>query len=186
MRHRLIPLEGSNCLQFQVHIRFTGHVHDHLLDRAAGESPGVNPRVVGRHRGAGAAAKSALTEVEAIKSTLLRSSAPATLRDEARRLELELKTLTELMNGNERRDLYGDTGPVSIGNRIQPARMGTFRSTYGPTTMHRQSLEIAETAFDQVKARLSRVIDSDLPALRAQLDANKVPWTPGRGVPGGD
>ena len=137
-------------------------------------------------RGAGAAVKSALTEVEAIKSTLLRSSAPATLRDEARRIELELKALTELMNGNERRDLYGDTGPVSIGNRIQPARMGTFRSTYGPTTMHRQSLEIAETAFDQVKARLGRVIDSDLPALRAQLDANKVPWTPGRGVPGGD
>jgi hypothetical protein len=137
-------------------------------------------------QGSASAATAALTELGAIKATLLRSSAPASLRDEAHRLELELKTLQEIMNGNARRDLYGDTGPVSINGRIQPALMGTFRSTYGPTPTHVRSIEIAETMFSEVRTRLNQVLDRDLPALRAQLDANDVPWTPGRGVPATD
>ncbi len=60
------------------------------------------------------------------------------------------------MNGNARRDLYGDPGPVSINGRIQPALMGTFRSTYGPTATHLASIEIAESLFTDVKVRLGR------------------------------
>ena len=137
-------------------------------------------------QGAGTAVDAALTEIGAIKSTLLRSAAPASVRDEAQRLELELKAVQEIMTGNARRDLYGDPGPVSINGRIQPALMGTFRSTYGPTATHLASIEIAESLFTDVKVRLGQVLDTDLPALREQLDANGVPWTPGRGVPATD
>ena len=49
-----------------------------------------------------------------------------------------------------------------------------------------RSLEIAETAFAGIEERLERVLRTDLPALRAQLDAQGVPWTPGRGIPGSD
>ena len=133
--------------------------------------------------GAGAAIRDALTETGAIKDTLLRSSAPAALRDEARRIELELKALQETMNGNDRRDNYSDVGPVSISGRISPALMGTFRSTYGPTPTHLRSVEIAESMFEGVKSSLDRLLGSDLPALRDRLNEHGVPWTPGRGVP---
>jgi hypothetical protein len=64
--------------------------------------------------------------------------------------------------------------------------MGNFRSTYGPTPTHVRSLEIAETMFEGVKLRLGKALGSDLPALREQLDAAGVPWTPGRVVPAKD
>jgi hypothetical protein len=137
-------------------------------------------------RGATSAITAGITETGAIKETLLRSSAPAALRDEAQRIELELKALQESIGGNARRDLYGDPGPVSINNRIQPALMGNFRSTYGPTPTHIASLEIAESMFTDVKVRLEKALESDLPALREQLDAAGVPWTPGRVVPAKD
>ena len=121
-----------------------------------------------------------------MKSTLLRSGAPVALRDEARGIELALEALKQQIGGNERRDLYSDVGPISINGRIQPVLLGTFRSTYGPTPTHVQSLQIAEDLFVDVEARLDTILDEQLPALREQLDEQDVPWTPGRGVPDGD
>ena len=40
--------------------------------------------------------------------------------------------------------------------------------------------------FEGVKAEMAQLLETDLPALRAQLDEHGVPWTPGRGVPAGD
>jgi hypothetical protein len=108
------------------------------------------------------------------------------LRDQARAIELELLELQQAIKGNERRDLYQDIGPVPINQRLNVAVMGNFRSTYGPTPTHLASVEIAESQFGDVKARLKRIHDSDLPALREQLNKAGVPWTPGRAVPGED
>jgi hypothetical protein len=58
--------------------------------------------------------------------------------------------------------------------------MGTFRSTYGPTPTHQQSLQIAEQEFALVSARLAEISRQQLPALRLELDQAGVPWTPGR------
>ena len=62
--------------------------------------------------------------------------------------------------------------------------MGTFRSTYGPTTTHKRSVEIAEFEFADIKAGIRRISEVELPALRTALNQAGVPWTPGRGVPG--
>ena len=135
-------------------------------------------------QGAASAIKDDLTETGAIKQTLLRSDAAISLRDTVRALELELMDLQDRVSGNVARDLYGDPGPVSISQRLSAAMMGTFRSSYGPTPTHVRSLEIAMSEFSEVKARLQEIHDTELPALRKQLDEAKVPWTPGRGVPG--
>jgi photosystem II stability/assembly factor-like uncharacterized protein len=134
--------------------------------------------------GAASAIKSSLTETGAIKQTLLRSGAALSLRDSVRALELELMAMQDRINGNVARDLYGDPGPVSISQRLNAAMMGTFRSSYGPTPTHVRSLEIAVSDFSELKARLQEIHDTELPALRRQLDEAGVPWTPGRGVPG--
>jgi photosystem II stability/assembly factor-like uncharacterized protein len=133
--------------------------------------------------GAEAAVTDFLAETAAIKETLLRSQAPASLRDQARTIELELLDIHQKLAGNEARSFYGDEGPVSIKRRLEVAVMGTFRSTYGPTPTHERMVEIAESEFSGVKDRMQRLSDSDLPALRRELDAAGVPWTPGRGVP---
>ena len=62
--------------------------------------------------------------------------------------------------------------------------MGNRLSTYGPTPTHRRQFEIAKDQFAALREQLTQLVDTDLPALEAQLDAAGVPWTPGRGVPG--
>ncbi|MDX1379529.1 MAG: hypothetical protein R3233_00340 [Xanthomonadales bacterium] len=133
--------------------------------------------------GAGAALQQLLTEATAIKDTLLRSTAPQALRDRARALELELLGLQERLSGNETRNLMNEGGPVPIQRRLEVAVLGTFRSTYGPTATHRRSVEIAAEEFTGVKSEIARIDGEALPALRRDLDAAGVPWTPGRAVP---
>ena len=137
-------------------------------------------------KGAGAGIEALLTETAAIRETLLRSRAPDDLRVRSRGIELELLELQQRLEGNETRSLYSEEGPVSIERRLEVAVLGTFRSTYGPTPTHQRSLEIADREFAEVKERLTRIGDTDLPALRRDLDAAGVPWTPGRTVQGPD
>jgi hypothetical protein len=139
-----------------------------------------------RVNGAGAAVQALLTEMGAVKETLMRSAAPLELRDRARAFELELLAMQQTLAGNEARDLYNDLGPVSIKKRVDAARAGTFLSTYGPTPTHIRSVEIAEAQFGEVEARLRQLNEAELPELRNQLDASGVPWTPGRAVPATD
>jgi hypothetical protein len=139
-----------------------------------------------QHKGAVAAVESMLIETTAIKDTLVRAKAPESLRGHARSIELELLEIQQKLSGNEVRYRYNDRGPVSISQRLNAATMGTFRSTYGPTATHSRMLDIAESEFSAVKGRIRQVADTELPALRRQLDEAGVPWTPGRGVPGRD
>jgi len=134
-------------------------------------------------KGAGAAITTLLTETGAIKQALTRSPAPESLRVTARALELELLMLQEKLNGSPTRELYNDIAEVSISSRLQTAITGTFRSTYGPTPTLQRQYEIAAASFEEIRTRLDRIYDTELPALRRQLDAAGVPWTPGRGVP---
>ena len=128
--------------------------------------------------------KTLLTELEAVKQTLLRSGTEGDLRAQARALELRVMDLQLKLSGDERRDLAGDSGPVSVSRRINVAQMGTSFSSYGPTPAHERSLEIAEQEFAGIKAALDKIFDTELPALRKAMDEAGVPWTPGRGVPG--
>jgi photosystem II stability/assembly factor-like uncharacterized protein len=134
--------------------------------------------------GANAAMKALLTELDAIKQTLLRSGTEGELRATARGLELEVMDLQLKLSGDPARDLAGDPGPVSVNRRVNVAQMGTSFSTYGPAPMHERSLEIGEQEFIAIKAALDRVFNTDMPALRKAMDEAGVPWTPGRGVPG--
>jgi len=136
--------------------------------------------------GAESAIKALLAELGAIKQTLLRSAASADLRDKARTLELEAMELQLQLSGDEARDLAGDPGPVSVQQRLNTVRLGTSFSTYGGTQMHQRNLEIAEQVFGSIKTALDRIFATDMPALRKAMDEANVPWTPGRGVPGGD
>ena len=135
--------------------------------------------------GAESAIKALLTELSAIKQTLLRSKASGELRDKARALELEAMKLQLQLAGDEARDLAGDPGPVSVKRRLEVVRFGTSFSTYGATPMHQRNLEIAEQRFSGIQTALERIFDTDMPALRQSMDDAGVPWTPGRGVPAG-
>ncbi|MFT5140605.1 MAG: photosystem II stability/assembly factor-like uncharacterized protein [Lysobacterales bacterium] len=133
-----------------------------------------------------AAANAILAELSAVKETLVRSSAPDSIRGTVNSLEAEARNVLLLLNGDETRDFMGAQGPMSISARGGVAMIGTVLSTYGPTAMHEDNLQMAERAFEGVRSTIDRMVSSDMPALRVQLDAAGVPWTPGRGVSSGE
>jgi hypothetical protein len=134
--------------------------------------------------GALASIEAGLTELTAVKQTLLRSGADGTLGERARALETRLRDAKVVLSGDERMSMAGAQGPVPISQRLSTVQMGTALSTYGPTPAHRRNLEIAEQQFAQIESRLAQIFQQDLPALRQALNEAGVPWTPGRGVPG--
>ncbi len=71
-----------------------------------------------------------------------------------------------------------------ITSRVNSVVGGHWRATYGPTNTHRQQYEIAAAAFTEVYDDLRQLIETDLPALEARLEAAGAPWTPGRALPG--
>jgi photosystem II stability/assembly factor-like uncharacterized protein len=135
-------------------------------------------------KGAVSAIDETATQLEGVREALMRSTAVETdLDGRTRSLERQLVEMRRRIVGDRDRARAGDPGPVSIARRISVAATGNNRSTYGPTATHRLSLEIASEELAALRPELNRVIREEIPALLADLEAAKVPWTPGRGVP---
>ncbi|MDX1503886.1 MAG: hypothetical protein R3325_16125, partial [Thermoanaerobaculia bacterium] len=66
--------------------------------------------------------------------------------------------------------------------RVGVAFLGNFLSTYGPTPTHQRQIEIAAEQYEELREELRQLIEVELPALEADLDAAGVPWTRGRGL----
>lgn len=134
---------------------------------------------------AAAGAAAALDElgqaVDAIKKTLMRSTAPAALYDDANEIGQQAKLLRNSLAASRMREQMGDPGPMSVGERIAFATTDSRRSAYGPTGTDRRNVEIAERLFVEVQRDLDH-LEADFATLKENLDAAGVPWTPGRGV----
>ncbi len=135
-------------------------------------------------------ANARLTEVrrrvEAIREVLIRSTLhdPA-IESQVAGLNAKLVSLDRGLNGDQRRGFANDQGPMSISDRLGVVFLGNFRSTYGPTSTHLRSLEIAREQFAEFRRELSAIASIELPELESALEAAGVPWTPGRAIPGG-
>jgi hypothetical protein len=57
---------------------------------------------------------------------------------------------------------------------------GHWATRQSPTQTQRQSQEVARRELTQVEADLTRLLDEELPAVEAALEAAGAPWTPGR------
>ena len=91
-----------------------------------------------------------------------------------------LAELDVAMNGDKLREARQMAAVPGIAERIGRAVGGMASTTYGPTGTWIEDLTIAEQDFKPWLATLRRVIDTELPAFDAWLDAQGAPWTPGR------
>jgi len=134
--------------------------------------------------GADSAIDETKTRLKAIRESLMNSEVKdSSLDDGVRALEKKLADISYRLSGSTTREFYGDQGPMSVKRRLNVAISGNTGSLYGPTPTHRMSMEIATTQFTALRSELSQLVDVDLNALEAKVDAAGVPWTPGRGVP---
>jgi photosystem II stability/assembly factor-like uncharacterized protein len=134
--------------------------------------------------GANEAAKEAANRIKYIKSTIEKTAGldPALLT-RAREMELRLTDLREVLTGDPTKRKRSEPSMPGITSRINSIVYGVWGTTSAPTATHRKSYDIASQQFAALAGELKQLIETDLVALEADLEAAGAPWTPGRGVP---
>ena len=118
-------------------------------------------------------------ELGAAKMALKRATTEGALYAQAVALQDRLMDQRERLSANETVDIYHAWDEMTVGMRLWHARFAPNANVYGPTPAQRESYRIARAQYDDVVGKLG-AIEADYAALKAAMDAAKVPWTPGR------
>ena len=73
--------------------------------------------------------------------------------------------------------------PPSVMQRVSRIVGAQFRATSAPTTTQRDSYAVASAQLAESSEALRALVEGDLAALEAELEAAGAPWTPGRAIP---
>ncbi|MEN8116678.1 MAG: glycosyl hydrolase [Bacteroidota bacterium] len=122
-------------------------------------------------------------KVEQIKQAIYATpGASQELMDKARVLGKELEELNYKMNGVPAKASGEEVPPaqVSLNRRLSTVTYTHMGSTSGITSTEKQGYEILKEEFPPVLDALRRIVETDIPALEAELNKMNAPWTPGR------
>ncbi len=134
--------------------------------------------------GANAATGDAAERIDAIKQMIeVWPDADLALREEARALEIRLRDLQERLSGDPTRPRRSEPEMPGIMSRVRTIISGHWSTTASPTATHRRSYDIAAAALGEIYDDIRQLIEGDLPALEAKLEAAGAPWTTGRRLP---
>ena len=134
--------------------------------------------------GANGALRAASEQLERLTTAIGDSrAADLALLDEARRLQLALLDAREALFGDPLRQRHGHEGVPSLADRLRNAWSESLQNTHGPTLTHHQQVAIARQEYAAALETVRRLVEVELEALKGQLDAAGVPWTPGRAIP---
>ena len=85
------------------------------------------------------------------------------------------------MHGSPSANEVGDSRPPTPGQRLNVASNG-LSTTYGPTTMHQQSLEAGKSELAKIKQSLAEIVEVNLPQLEKELKEAGAPWIEDQGL----
>jgi hypothetical protein len=107
-------------------------------------------------------------------SGIFRSGCPAIRRS------ANIRNLQIRLSGDKTVRKYNEPTLPSISERVARIVSGHWASTSAPTQTQLDNYDIAGELFEAVLADLRALIEVDLRALEAELEAAGGPWTPGR------
>jgi photosystem II stability/assembly factor-like uncharacterized protein len=113
--------------------------------------------------------------VEAMQTALSRADSVAPdLNNQLYQTRLELLELREQMRGSEAKGEIGERSPPSPSSRLSVGYNG-LSGTYGPTEMHRQSVQVGRAEFAPIRAEIQRYAEDVVPALERAVEATGAP-----------
>lgn len=93
----------------------------------------------------------------------------------------QLLVLSAQMNGSEAKSEVG-----AVRNPTPSARMFVglrgLRTTYGPTEMHKENIELGRKQLGSIKTKLINITDSVLPGIEKSLKEAGAPWIEGQAI----
>ena len=130
------------------------------------------------------ALKNGFVRVEKLSEALDNSTiGPGTLDTRLETIKQQLFDLDGALGGNRSMASFNLPQTPNVARRLRVASISEGMSDYGPTPNHRRQLEIAETEFAEILPELKALLEVDLPALETKMEAEGVPWSPGRPLP---
>jgi photosystem II stability/assembly factor-like uncharacterized protein len=122
-----------------------------------------------------------LDTIHAMQTALARAEkeAPDLVR-QLHETRMRLLELDEAMNGSGAKDEIGERGPPTPRSRLFVGYRA-LRTTYGPTSMHRETVAVGQRELSALKADLEEIVDTVLPDLERALEAAGAPPIEGRG-----
>ncbi|MDH3651468.1 MAG: hypothetical protein OEQ53_17430, partial [Saprospiraceae bacterium] len=96
-------------------------------------------------------------------------------------VRLELLDLEEAMDGSKAKSEIGEKSNPTPSSRMSVGRRG-LRTTYGPTKMHRESLEIGKGQLAVIKQGLTEISEQTIPDIERALQKAGAPWIEGQGL----
>jgi photosystem II stability/assembly factor-like uncharacterized protein len=116
-----------------------------------------------------------LARVDRMQVVLGLSRAGAALEGRIYDARAEILAIDEALNGNRSRGEVGEKNPPTVRDRLFAVSLGVGHSTYGPTPMHRESLDIAQGQIRAVHTRIASTQEEVTDLGRALTDAG-APW----------
>lgn len=96
-----------------------------------------------------------------------------------------LSDLEVLLNGDPERQSRNEPAAPSIRSRLGQTAGGHWGTRQMPTATQREQVRLAGEEFEELAAELKSLVERDLAAFEADLEAAGAPWTPGRRIPPG-
>jgi hypothetical protein len=98
-------------------------------------------------------------------------------------LRLAFVELNYELGGNPVKGEVGALGQKTIWDRYNVAVNGVSESTYGPTPLHLENIEIALQLHAQMRSELEILLDQGIPAMEEALEEAGAPWIQGQALP---
>ena len=116
-----------------------------------------------------------LARVDRMQAVLGESRADAVIEGRIHDARAEVLALDEELNGNRSRGEVGEKNIPTVNDRLFTVSLGVSQSTYGPTPMHRESLDVAQEQIRTIHARIESILEEVADLDRALIDAG-APW----------
>jgi photosystem II stability/assembly factor-like uncharacterized protein len=122
-----------------------------------------------------------IQKVEAMQTALSRADSPdPELTSRLYQTRLELLELRERMRGSEARGEIGERSPPTPSSRLSVGYQG-LGTTYGPTAMHRQTVQAGRAEFAPIRTEIQRYAEEVVPSLEEALEGTGAPPVEKRG-----
>ncbi len=107
---------------------------------------------------------------------------PGLLNEKMYSLRAELNKYDMMLNGNPAKAEVGEKSDSSIGKRLGVASRG-LSTLYGPTEMHRKSLELAKKELERIVPLIQKMDEITIPNIEKQLMEAGAPYIQGQSIP---
>ncbi len=113
--------------------------------------------------------KQSLNKISDFKKALSRIKInPGELNSNVFKLENILREINLEINGSDAKKQIGEKRTPTIQNRLSVAQRG-LSTTYGPTMLHKKSMNLASKAVKLIKPKVEKIYNEDIPKIKNDL-----------------